>query len=110
MKTVRKSEYLASANNLEFRNTQVSNNHFQGHYVYNENRYEDNNFFFKPIEKIKPIEPKGDVLLSRKRLESSIAEMKARFMEIKAFTCNCNYFRLNMESDLIRMFKRAAFA
>ena len=48
-------------------------------------------------------------LLTRKKIETALSEMKARIMEINAFSCNCNFFRLNLESWLKRMLECAIF-
>ena len=105
-KIVRKSEnhaYGGASNNF---NPQYTTNVFTENsdkYIY-EN--EVGNYYRSPVEKPKIVEVKNDNrLLNRQKLEDSISEMKAKFIELKTFSCNCNFFRLTMESDIIRMFK-----
>lgn len=46
-------------------------------------------------------------ILTRKKIESALSEMKNKFLEMKAFSCDCNFFRLNIDSLLIRMLKHS---
>lgn len=50
-------------------------------------------------------EPLQSGFLSRRKIESALSEMKNRILEMKAFSCNCNFFRLNIDSLIIRVFK-----
>lgn len=59
------------------------------------------------VDKMNTTENLQTVLLTRKKIETALFEMKARIWEINAFSCNCNYFRLNLESCLTRVFERA---
>ncbi len=44
-------------------------------------------------------------LLSKRKVEKVLSEMKSKFIEMKNYTCNCDFFRLDMERRLIRLFQ-----
>ena len=42
-------------------------------------------------------------LLSRKKIDSALSAMKSKFLEIRTFSCSCDFFRLDIESCVNRV-------